>query len=152
MQKITDLLDAMIAKIPNQERLNPSVSAVPVAWHLEHSFTVFKRVVQAAQQSNPADFKLKFSIPRMIVFTTGKIPRGRGKTPEAAKPQGDITPERLQQSAEAAKQHLALLPTLDKNQWFAHPFFGPLNKKRIYKMLEIHTRHHLTIIDDILKG
>ncbi|MEY4335064.1 MAG: hypothetical protein RLZZ196_3814, partial [Bacteroidota bacterium] len=37
-----------------------------------------------------------------------------------------------------------------KNQFFVHPIFGKLNKKDTFTMLDIHTKHHLLIIQDII--
>ena len=37
------------------------------------------------------------------------------------------------------------------NAYFRHLIFGNLNKKRTIRFLQIHTAHHLKIIQDILK-
>jgi hypothetical protein len=34
---------------------------------------------------------------------------------------------------------------------FIHPVYGQLNKKQTKRLLEVHTRHHLKIVRDILK-
>lgn len=36
--------------------------------------------------------------------------------------------------------------------FFKHPYFGNLNVKDAIKMLKLHTRHHIDIINDIIKG
>jgi len=43
------------------------------------------------------------------------------------------------------------LKTLPKDRYFEHPFFGKLKLKQTINFLEIHTMHHLDIIEDIKK-
>ena len=51
---------------------------------------------------------------------------------------------------EKAQQNLRLLAGLPSGAHFTHPYFGVLNKSHTTKFLTLHTRHHLSIISDIL--
>ena len=44
------------------------------------------------------------------------------------------------------------LENISKDHYFEHPFFGKIKRKETIRFLEIHTNHHLKIIDDILKS
>jgi len=62
-----------------------------------------------------------------------------------------ITLEDLQTQFEIAKKTIKDLETLDPKSNFKHPLFGRLNLKQTRFFLIIHTKHHLKIIEDILK-
>jgi hypothetical protein len=79
MNKINNLLNQLEAKISNGENLNPAISKGSVAWHIEHSLLTINLIINALIQSNPKNFKWKFSFIRMVVLLTKKIPRGFAK-------------------------------------------------------------------------
>jgi hypothetical protein len=58
----------------------------------------------------------------------------------------------MKHSFELLKTRLPVLDTLHPNNYFKHPLFGNLNIKSTIKMLVLHTRHHIGIINDIMKG
>jgi hypothetical protein len=39
---------------------------------------------------------------------------------------------------------------VSKDHFFEHPYFGKLKLKETIRFLEIHTTHHLSIIEDIV--
>jgi len=45
-----------------------------------------------------------------------------------------------------------VLDSLKPGNFVIHPMFGHLNLKATKKMLKLHTRHHIDIINDIIKG
>jgi len=53
------------------------------------------------------------------------------------------------QQIEKAKIKLEELRELNPQQFFNHPGFGNLRLKKTIQFLEIHTQHHLKIIEDI---
>ncbi len=151
MSKVAGLIQELQSKIPQMELVNPSVSASSVGWHIAHTLLVNNRIITGMGKSNTADYQGKFSFTKMIVFATGKIPRGRGKAPDAVMPANDFTADSLQQHADTALQKINELDNLQPNNFIEHPFFGNLNLKNTRRFLEIHTRHHLNIIDDIIR-
>jgi hypothetical protein len=44
------------------------------------------------------------------------------------------------------------LETISKDRYFTHPFFGDLTLNQTINFLEIHTKHHLEIIEDIISN
>lgn len=149
MEKIQQLLTQLEVNISNAERINNAISAVPVGWHIEHSLLVLNSVAEALRDSDPAEYKRKFSIWKLIVFTTNKIPRGRAKSPARVLPKGDGTKESLNTLLHLTTKNLEAAFSLPPNHWFRHPIFGALNVKPAFKFMGIHTNHHLQIIKDI---
>lgn len=152
MNKITSLLHELETKIPHSHRVNTDVSAVPVGWHIEHLLMSTSRIIKAISLSDPAQYKWRFNKRRILIMAVQKIPRGRGKAPKTSLPEGEISVESLKAGLEKTKQKVAELPGLHPKNYFEHPYFGHLNLRAGQKFIRIHIRHHLKIINDILKA
>lgn len=131
--------------------LDTSVSKAPVKWHLLHSLQLINGVVAIATRSDPDEYVSKSSFEWFYVSTTGKIPRGVGKAPAAVNPSFDISEEDIRKGLEAAKLSLTQWSKLEDDNYFSHPVFLDLNKRKLKKFLKIHTRHHLRIVADIVE-
>jgi hypothetical protein len=149
MRNIEKSLDGLYNYIAHIDQLNTAVSTVNVGWHIEHSLLVINKIIQSVSKSDPNNYKWKFSLPRAFVFTINKFPRGKAKAPDIVKPKQQEKTDYDALFAET-KQALARLKNVDKNQFFLHHVFGNLNKKNTFIMLDIHTKHHLQIIKDII--
>lgn len=150
MNKLLTLINRLESKIPELDKKNESVSQNGVGWHIQHSILVVQRIISAVEGSNPASYTRTFNFSRTLVFTLNKIPRGRGKAPKSVVPTGIFTAESLFTEVQQLKIRINVLDTLNSNQYFEHPYFGKLNLKATRKFLEIHTLHHLAIMDDII--
>jgi hypothetical protein len=151
MPKLHTLINELETKIEHSEKLNTAISKAPVGWHVQHSLIVVSQIINAIEKSNPAEYQYKFSMRKFIVYTLNKIPRGKAKAPEVALPKEKMNADEMKKSFELLKTRLAVLDTLQPNNYFRHPYFGNLNLKATIKMLKLHTKHHLNIINDILK-
>ena len=101
-----------------------------------------KKVVGHCQRASPG----------RAIFTSGRIPRGRGKSPEAAVPSDGITEAELLTMLEESERLLDASRTLSPDHWYRHFAFGVLDRDRTLKFLRIHNRHHLRIVRDILRA
>ena len=136
--------------VPHRDSLNTAISKVDIAWHLDHTLKVINRIYDSLQASDPEAYVLNLNPARILVFTSGELPRGKGKAPASVVPPDDIhTQDILSQLAEA-REKVPLLDSLHTSASFVHPVFGRLNTKYAKRFLEIHTQHHLKIIEDIL--
>jgi DinB superfamily len=151
MSKVAGLIQELQSKIPQMDVSNPSVSASSVGWHIAHALLVNNRIITGLSKSNAAEYRGKFSVKKLLVYATGKIPRGRARAPDAVVPANDFTAASLQQHADTALEKIKEMDGLLPNNFIEHPVFGNLNVKNTIRFLEIHLRHHLSIIDDILR-
>jgi hypothetical protein len=151
MTKLNLLLDRLEKSIPEFEKSNDAVSKSTVGWQIEHTLLTIKNITYALSKSNPADYKWSFKLPRLIVFTFGKIPRGKAKAPNVVLPSGNISVLSLREHLEITRKSIQILGGLERDKFFTHPYFGDLKLKQAIKMLEIHTKHHIDIINDIEK-
>lgn len=151
MKRLLRLVDALEAQIINANLVQPAVSSASVGWHIEHSCLVITKIIQTVEQSNPATYQWKWNSRRVLVFILGKFPRGRAEAPASVLPGEAISVEHLLGSIQQTRSAIANLSSCSKNQYFKHPFFGELNKSSTIYFLGIHTKHHLHIIEDILK-
>jgi hypothetical protein len=152
MQELSKLINSLEEKIPTMDIENTNISKAKVGWHIQHSLLVINSIINGLKQSDPTSYSWKFNLNRTFIWTIGKIPRGKGKAPKVVQPQAEITKELLIENVEKAKSSVALLHSIQKNQYFLHPYFGHLNLKPTIKFLKIHTKHHLDIINDIVKA
>ena len=145
-----ELLKTLESKIDKLESINLSVSTSSVGWHIEHSLLVINVVIDDLQKSNPENYKWKFNFNRMIVFTLNMIPRGRAKARSIVTPK-IYNSETLKAHLQITKETIKKLIMITHDNYLTHPSLGHLKLKDTIKFLNIHTRHHLKIINDILK-
>ena len=150
MKKLQKYLAELETKIPNLEDYNPTVSKSNVGWHIEHSLLTIERIIEAVQKSNPDNYTWSFKLPRILIFTMNKMPRGRAKAPKVVVP-NTYDKQSLLEHLKTATLKIQELENISPDKYFDHPFFGNLKLNKAVKMLEIHTNHHLEIINDIIK-
>lgn len=151
MNPLLPLLLQLESHISNFEKTNPKVSNSTVGWQIDHCLLVINGIIGQIEISDPLKFQPKWTFPKFMVFITGKIPRGKAKAPKVVIPTQVATQEKLIAKLAAAKNNVLKLDSFSENQFFNHPFFKDLNVKQTKKFLTIHTKHHLKIIEDILK-
>ena len=101
--------------------------------------------------SNPQEYRSQFNVQRIVVHTTGIIPRGAAQAPASVRPPDIISLDSLRIQLESARQNMPSITTLEENAFFDHPVFDHLDRDQTRRFLEVHTRHHLKIIKDILE-
>jgi hypothetical protein len=151
MNPLHNLLLQLENHIPDFEKTNSNVSNSTVGWQIDHCLLVINGIIGQLENSNPSEFQSKFNFKRFIVFTTGKIPRGKIRAPKVVTPVEIATLEELKFEIEIAKNNIQKLNDLPKKSFFKHPFLSNLNVKQTEKFLLIHTKHHLKIIEEVLK-
>jgi len=151
MQNLQNLLLQLESKIPLYEKNNPSVSNSTIGWQIEHSLKTIHQVVLATKKSNPKEYKWKFIKSKLFISILGFIPRGKARAPKVVLPDENISQESLLKRLQNVKTILEEWKSLDKNAHFPHPYFGNLNKKSTEWFLNLHTKHHVKIINDICR-
>lgn len=150
MNKLDNLLNQLEANVSRHETLNQNISQANVGWHIEHSLLTINRITNFLIKSNPNDYQWNFNLIRIVLMTTKKFPRGKGKAPEVVQPKGNIDRNSLLTHILLTRNKINELNTLPKDKYFEHPYFGKMKLKQSMGFLEIHTKHHLDIIDDII--
>jgi len=141
-----------IAYLPQfKDTESTNVSKASIAWHLDHSLKVINRIYDVLKSSDPTVYERRFHFFRTLSFLSRYIPRGRDLSPGFVLPSLTIRTEEILSQLEQARNSLKKLDVLDQNANFTHPIFGQLNRKQAKRFLEIHTKHHLKIISDILR-
>lgn len=150
INNLDTLLNRLELHISNCDALNLQVSQSTVGWQIEHSLLTINGIVNAIQKSNPKDYNYKFNFIKLVVLATKKIPRGKAKAPKIIVPKTDINSDDLQKHLITTRNKIKELELVSKDNFFDHPFFGNLKRKQTIRFLEIHTIHHLKIIEDIV--
>jgi len=128
-----------------------SVSSVSVGWHIDHALRAIYVIIKSLQRSEPANYKWRFNLGRIFILTFKYIPRGTAKAPKNVISQSNINKERILVLLEKTKASIPQLSHLQPTNFFIHADAGYLKLKAAKKFLEIHTTHHIKIIEDILK-
>ncbi len=149
MKKLNNLIVQLESNVSHQQIANQSISKSNIGWHIKHALLTIDGIIEALKKSNPSKYKWNFKILRLIVFTLKKIPRGRGKSPKIVIPQ-KYDELSLIKDCQNALVKIKELELIDKDKYFKHPYFGNLKLDKAIKFLEMHTNHHLKIINDIL--
>lgn len=151
MKKLNKLFIALEKNISKREVLNTAISKSNVGWHIEHILLTINRIIEGVKSSNPSNYKWSFSMSRIIVFTINKIPRGRARSPKVVTPKV-YDEDTIKEHFEATRIKIQELTAVSEDSYFKHPFFGDLKLNKAIKFIELHTNHHLKIINDILES
>lgn len=151
MKKLLILFDELATKVEYHEKINPAISSASVGWHIAHATLAAKQIIEQLEKSDPANYRWKFNTPRFFVFLMNKIPRGKGKAPKSVQVEEDFTVDSLNRDITLIHEKVKILDTMDIKKNFLHPYFGMLHLKSTIKTLQIHTNHHIGIINDIIK-
>jgi hypothetical protein len=151
IKNIEHLLAEIEANIAKKALKKESVSQSTIGWQLDHTLKVINAVCIAMIHSNPSIYKTSTKPIRIVLFALGYFPRGKVKAPKKVRPPAVITEDDLSQQLAEAKAHVSRIKTLPKTAHFNHPIFDTLSKKQTIRFIEIHTKHHLKIVRDILK-
>ena len=147
---MVDLLQKIESNIAFSEVFNERVSKANVAWHLDHSLKVINSVITTLQKSD-TDYKWNFNLKRDYFLFVKRIPRGKARAPKTVQSFDEITVASIERQLKTAGYLVQEMETMNPKTNFIHPYIGKLNLKQAFTFIEIHTQHHLKIIDDILK-
>lgn len=145
-------LEKLMSHISDIDLKNDTVSKADVAWHIDHCFRVIIGVCGLLLKSDPKEYKSAFNFTKMIVYTTGWMPRGRAKAPKVLLHDDVITVKSIQGLREKANEKLEEIKSLHPKSNFKHHVFGYIDLKESKRFLSLHTKHHLRIIRDIKKA
>jgi hypothetical protein len=126
-----------------------SVSAWSIGMHVHHCGLVMTAVTRALIASTPPEPRSRPSLLARAIFATGRIPRGRGRAPQAVIPERDAPSATLVELLDESERLLTQAASLDSPAWFKHFVFGPLDRDKTIRFIRMHNQHHLRIIDDI---
>lgn len=137
--------------IPLAKKENPLISQRGVDWHLEHTLKIIISIGKTLEDSQPENFKPRFSIMKTVILLTSYIPRGRAKSPKPFNNKEQIDHSQLPHLLASATTMLEKIDQLPSNSYFEHPYFGHLSLSQAKKFIFIHSNHHLKIMQDIVK-
>lgn len=152
MNTLQQLLEQLESKIGLCELYNRNQSKGNVGWHIEHSLLTLNKVMDALMQSNPKEYKWRFNFVKIMVLTLKKIPKGSAKAPRSVVPKGTVDSAHLTAHLALTRTKINALEPVSKVAYFNHPYFGDLKRNQTLRFLEIHTQHHLAIIEDIINN
>ena len=153
MQTLLDDIDGLAQREEAQFALRrESVSQWTVAQQLDHAVRVCASILGRIDQPGEIIEK-KFHWIGRVILISGYIPRGKGKSPKAFLPVLCSREELRHSVAETrvlVDRVVAGHASESKDRIVRHPLFGGLTAKEAFAFANVHTRHHLSIVRDIL--
>lgn len=128
----------------------PGISEWSVGMHVHHCCLAMVGTCRSLIASTPPIPRSGFSLLRAVVFSSGRIPRGRGRSPDVVLPRQDVSLDELRTLLDQSERILTEARGLDPGAWFRHSAFGVLDRDKTLRFILIHNGHHLRIISDIL--
>ena len=131
------------------------ISTWSVGDHCDHTLLVARRILESVRENQEvAGPPLK--LMGRVVLATRFIPRGKAKSPASVLPQARER-ELLEAELETVRAVLAQIVSSvellrSKKRVFQHPMLGAMTASEALEFAEIHTRHHLRIVRDIVKA
>ena len=138
--------------VPEAPVVVPTVSKWSVGMHVQHVCLAMIGVCQSLIASVPPPPPSGFSLVTSAIFLTGRIPRGRGKSPDQALPSEGVSRQELDSLLTEAERRIEEARQVSADHWFRHFAFGVLDRDRTLKFIGMHNRHHLRIVHDILRA
>ena len=151
MKQLQLLISELESHIADFDKSNPKISNSTVGWQVDHSLIMVNVIIDQLKKSNPNNYRWRFNKLRMVFKIVNKFPRGKVRAPKSVQPVGIASVEELRTKVILTKKNLADLESLPADSYFTHPIFGELNLKQTIWFLRLHTKHHLKIIQDIVK-
>lgn len=149
-KKLNVLVNELEKYVDHIDVKNLKISKSTIGWQIDHSLKVINNVTTALQNSDPKAYENNFKFLGKFFFFLGVFPRGKAKAPKHVLPPEVILKDDLIVQIQQAKTNIETLSDLDNNAFFKHPLFGNINRKRVHRFLELHTNHHVKIINDII--
>ena len=145
-------LDVLKRFVPKADVVAPEVSKWSVGMHVQHCCLATIAVCESLVASEPPVPRSSFSLVVSAIFLTGRIPRGRGKSPEQAIPRDQIWTNEMEGLLLDSERRLEAARQVSRDHWYRHFAFGVLDRDRTLKFIGIHNRHHIRIVQDILRA
>jgi hypothetical protein len=148
-QKVYSQIGELEKYIHDASLQNDDVSNASIGWHIDHCLMVIGLTLANIPASNPDQYKWSFNFWRMVCLSTKRFPRGKAKAPKVVVPLSLKTDAELNQQLAESRKELESSADLHPKQFMKHPYFGLLDREATFRFLEVHTLHHLKIIEEI---
>ncbi len=151
---ITTQVEKLDKLILEEDVTNTEVSKWSTYKQIEHILLANTGICEFIENGKKPSEEKSRTFFSYLPFTFGFIPRGRAEAPSYVVPAG-ITQDEIKLLLVKYKDQLSrikVLSNLNSNDVVGnHPYFGGLNRLEWIRFMEIHTNHHLKIIEDIKK-
>ena len=101
-----------------------------IGMHVHHCCLAMIEICQSLIASTPPPPRSRFSLVTALVFSSGRIPRGRGRAPDVVLPRQDVLPAELGTLLDQSERILTEVHDLDAKTWFRHFAFGVLDRDK----------------------
>lgn len=155
---MSNQLELIKQYIDHADLKNEEISHWSIGQQIEHILLTDKEVLQHIIHHFmfPPEEGNAINLLGYLMLYTGYIPRGKGNAPTNTIPKKRSKQnlyELYEQVSKLYQQTEEKKTLLDQSLYaFPHPYFGMLTIKQWIRFLNIHTKHHVKIIRELLRS
>ena len=150
LRTLPDQFERMASLVSSASKRNPAVSAWSVGDQIEHICMAAGGFAVVLITGRGPSFAGEHRDQRKRVLVDGIIPRGVIKVPAAGEPQTGLSSDELGTMLKKTLSRLQKAASVPAEKTADHPLLGTLTRDEMLRFTEVHTAHHLEIIDEIL--
>jgi hypothetical protein len=143
---------AFEALVEHRSAITSRISRWSVGQHIHHCSLVMVGVAEAVKRKRTPRPRWTPNLLRTMVLVSGRIPRGRAQAPREARPAPGLDEAGLASALSDANGTVRGLRDAPADAWFRHFALGVIRMRSVPRFLEVHNRHHLRIMGDIIAG
>ena len=143
---------------PEQQLFTPNLhvskwSIAEQLYHITLANASIPKLIERLQAGTIGEENAKPKPEMIAIIEQGILPKGR-QAPARVTPPQDLTLDllardyaRMKKASERLEDKLDILTSIKRT--FPHPFLGPLNAAQWLCFMDVHTKHHMQIVDAI---
>ena len=150
LRTLPDQFERLESLVSRADERNPAISAWSVGDQIEHICMAAGGFAVVLITGRGPSFAGAHRDQKHEVLVDGVIPRGVIKVPAAGEPKTGRSADELTAMLKKTWSRVEKAASVADDRTADHPLLGPLTRDEMLRFTEVHTDHHLRIIDEIL--
>jgi len=152
IKSVLSEIDRIAAFVPSAGLLAKDVSKWSIGQHIEHVAKATSAIAVALLRHKASSLPPDDNPLKSTLLDQGSFPRGIVDAPDITLPSEEIRSEALESLLLKTRNRVGKLDGLQPEAAAEHHYLGMMQRDESIEFLAIHLRHHISIIEDIVKA